>query len=73
MDQIDACKDIVKDDMEHMLEDVQHAMDIVQKVASRSLLPHVRDKLRPEYLRVLEVQGPGAILRQRVSIYLARL
>lgn len=66
-DQVDACRDIVKDGMDMILEDVQRAMDIVQKTASRSLLPHVRDKLKPGYLRVLQERGPGAIARQRVS------
>lgn len=73
IDQIDACQEIVKDGMEEMLEDIQQAMYVVQKKASRSLLPHVRDKLQPGYLRVLNENGPGVISRQRVSICLTCL
>lgn len=64
--QVEACRDMIKDGMEQILEDVQRAMDIVQKAASRSLLPHVRNKLRPGYLRVLQEEGAGAVSRQRV-------
>ena len=67
-DQIEVCHDIINSGMEQMLEDIQHAMDIVQRAASRSLLPHVRHRLQPGYLRAAQQHGPGAIVRQRVSI-----